>query len=112
MNQGKRFGRGVRRVPGQMNKLEEAYGKRLWERKLAGEVLWYAFDSLKLRLADTTFYTPDYLVMLASDVLEIHEVKGHWEDDARVKIKVAADKFPFPFVAIQRKQGLWVEERF
>jgi hypothetical protein len=28
--------------------------------------------------------------MLADGQLQAHEVKGHWEDDARVKIKVAA----------------------
>ena len=27
-------------------------------------------------------------------------MKGHWEDDARVKIKVAAAMFPFTFIAV------------
>ncbi len=39
-------------------------------------------------------------------------MKGHWEDDARVKIKVAAEMYPFRFVAItsSRKDGFAYEE--
>lgn len=49
--------------------------------------------------------------------LEIHETKGHWEDDARVKIKVAAEALPiFRFVALKRRSkkdgGGWSEEAF
>lgn len=43
----------------------------------------------------------------------MHEIKGFREDDARVKIKVAARLFPeFAFVGVQRRKGEWVEERF
>ena len=112
----RRFGRGVRRVQGQMNKLEARYAEHLELRRLAKEVEWYAFDAVKIRLADNTFYTPDFLVMLADGTLEIHEVKGVWEDDARVKIKVAADKFPFRFIAITQRAkkngGGWEYENF
>ena len=34
-----------------------------------------------------TYYNPDYLVIYPGH-FEIHEVKGFWRDDARVKIKV------------------------
>ena len=108
----RRHGRGVRRKPGEMNKLEAQYAQHLERMKLSGSVLWYAFDALKLRLADKTFYTPDFLVMLADDTLEVHEVKGFWEDDARVKIKVAADKFPLRFRAITQRKREWVVEDF
>lgn len=110
----KRFrGRGVRRQPGQMNGWEKSYALHLEERKAIGEILWFEFDSIKFRLAEKTFYTPDFLVMNAKEELEIHEVKGHWEDDARVKIKVAADKFPMKFVGvtIDKLKG-WVYEEF
>lgn len=105
-------GRGVRRESGKMNGLETQYALYLERLKLAGEVLYWEFDSLKLRLADKTFYTPDFLVMTADSSIEIHEVKGFWEDDARVKIKVAADKFPFKFLAVRRVGGTWVREEF
>src|SRR5690349_6901766 len=86
---------------GQMNKTEAAYGQHLELLKRAGEVLWYRFEGFKLRLADNTFYTPDYAVMAASGQLECHEVKGFWQDDARVKIKVAAEQYPLRFGAIK-----------
>lgn len=105
-------GRGVRRKPGEMNGLESRYAKYLEEQRLLGTVLWYEFDCVKLRLADKTFYTPDFLVLMSDLTLEVHEVKGHWEDDARVKVKVAADKFPLKFKATQFKNRQWVFEEF
>ena len=50
--------------------------------------------------------------MLADGTLEVHEVKGHWVDDARVKIKVAADMYPFRFIAIKAAGGNWQTEEF
>ena len=88
---------------GSMNKTEAGYGQQLELLKRAGEVLWYRFEGIKLRLADNTFYTPDFAVMLTNGQMELHEVKGYWEDDARVKIKVAADLYPFRFVGIKVK---------
>ena len=97
---------------GKQNKTEGAYGTHLELRKRAGEVAWYAFEGVKLRLADNTFYTPDFAVMLTSGQLEMHEVKGFWEDDARVKIKVAAAIFPFQFIGVQKIKGAWNFEEF
>jgi hypothetical protein len=100
---------------GQQNGTEARYAASLEQRKAAGEILWYRFEGLKLRLADNTFYTPDFAVMTSSCAIELHEVKGYWEDDARVKIKVAAEMYPFRFVAVmpvaKKHGGGWsVEE--
>ena len=95
-----------------MNKLEAKYASLLEERKQRGEIIWFAFEAIKIRLAKLTTYTPDFFVMLADGTLEAHEVKGFWEDDARVKIKIAAEIFPCAFVAITHKKGVWTEERF
>ena len=78
---------------GKMNNTEKAYAQHLEIQKREGEINYYSFDGINLRLADNTFYKPDFLVMRADGQLEIHEVKGFWTDDALVKIKVAADKF-------------------
>lgn len=105
-----RHGRGVRRVVGEMNGLERDYADELDMRKLSGEVLEWWFDAVKLRLAGNTFYTTDFLVMLADGTLEIHEVKGGFiEDDAAVKLKVAAASYPFVFRLVRRprKRGPW-----
>lgn len=59
-------------------------------------------------------YTPDFVVMLASGEIELHEVKGYWRDDARAKTRVAAEQLPFRILAItrpSRKKGAgWVFE--
>ena len=101
---------------GEMNKTEQAYAAHLELLKAAGEVLWYRFEGLKLRLADNTFYTPDFAVLTRELVLECHEVKGYWQDDARVKIKVAAEMYPFRFKAVRplakKRGGGYDVERF
>lgn len=101
------------RLPaGTMNKTEAAYDQHLWAKRHDGSVLFHKFEAVKLRLADTTFYSPDFLVMVADGVIEMHEVKGFWQDDARVKIKVAASMYPFRFVAIKKVKGGWEREEF
>lgn len=109
----KLFGRGrTRKAPGQMNKLEGQYAHELELRKRAGDVAVFGYESIKLRLADKTTYTPDFFVMLSNGEVEFHEVKGHWEQAARVKIKVAAELFPFRFVAVTFKEKAWCYEEF
>jgi hypothetical protein len=101
---------------GSLNKTEQAYADHLESRRRAGEVAWFKFEGFKLRLADNTFYTPDFGVMLTGGELEAHEVKGFWTDDARVKIKVAAELYPFRFLAVQaeakKNGGGWKFEAF
>jgi len=114
-NQTARYALG-RLKTGQMNKSEAAYGAQLELLKRAGEIQWYRFEGVKLRLADNTFYTPDFAVMSADGVMEMHEVKGFWQDDARAKIKIAADMYPFRFKAMtaraKKHGGGWEEEDF
>lgn len=97
---------------GQMNKTEKEYGICLELAKQNGEILWYRFEGLKFRLADATFYTPDFAVMLADGTLEAHEVKGFWQDDARVKIKIASEMYPIRFIAIKKTKLAWEIEEF
>jgi hypothetical protein len=101
------------RLPGTtMNKTEAAYAAHLEARKARGDVLGWWYEAIKFKLADNTFYTPDFMVLLADMSIDIDETKGFWRDDARVKIKVAAAMFPFRFRAITKgKGGLWnIEE--
>lgn len=83
------------RLPvGTMNKTEAAYDAHLAGLQMTGQILWRKFEGIKLRLADNTFYTPDFFVMDADRGLVVHEVKGFMTDDALVKIKVAAELYP------------------
>ena len=83
---------------GLMNKTEARYSYKLKAMLLSGEILWYKFEGITLKLADDTRYTPDFAVMTKENVIELHEVKGSkyiFTDDAKVKVKVTAEQFPF-----------------
>lgn len=105
--------------PGERNRTEAAYELTLAARKHAGEILWYAFEAIKLRLADNCFVTVDFAVMRADGLLEMVDVKGSpavFQDDARVKLKVAAAQFPFVFTVAypiaKKNGGGWQIEEF
>jgi hypothetical protein len=103
----------VRPKPGTMNKTEALYAQILEIRKRAGEILDWAFEPEKFRLADKTFYTPDFRVIMPDFTVEFHEVKAKWSngqvgrDDAKVKIKVAAEMHPYRFLIAVCDRGRW-----
>ena len=109
-----RHGRGTKRkLLGEMNKVEAAYADHLESLLKAGEIAWYRFEAWTFKLAPDTRFTPDFIVMLADGMFEAHEVKGgkkkkvngvatgertFWiEEDAKLKIKVAAEMMPLRF---------------
>ena len=70
----------------------------------------YAQD-ITLRLANGVRYTPDFVVYTPTGVLA-YEVKGFMRDDAAVKLKVAAQRYPWIrfLLATKRKKsagGAW-----
>ena len=107
------FGRGRHPTkPDKMNRWEKAWGERLQLQQQSGEVIWYGWDCISLRLAKGCWYRPDFLVMLADFTLEVHEVKGHWEDDALVKIKTAAAMYPYRFLTMTLVRRRWKIREF
>lgn len=87
-----------------MNKTEAEYAGMLEARKVSGEILWWVFEAVTLKLADNTRYTPDFLLMLADGTIEIHETKGGFiREDGWLKLKVAAGMFPFRFFLCQKQ---------
>lgn len=99
-----------------MNKTEAAYAAHLELRRIAGEILSWKFNCVRLKIATgkkAAFYKGDFFVELASGYFEVHETKGFWREAARVRIKVAAGLYPyFRFVAVERKGGGWEFEEF
>ena len=113
-----------------MNRWERLYAEYLDLRVAAQEIASWRFGLVKLRLANKTWYTPDFMVTPLLNVnellerrreaerngevedflpavylcrLEFHEVKGFMRDDAAVKIKVAAAMYAqFRFVLVRR----------
>lgn len=61
---------------GELNKTEAVYAERLRALEASGQVLWHKFEGLKLRLADNTFYTPDFAVMAADGVMRVPRSEG------------------------------------
>lgn len=94
-----------------MNKLETKFADNLEERKINGDILWYAYEPIRLRLAKNTTYTPDFVVMKSDLEIQVWETKGHWTSESRIKIKVAAEMYPFRFFAAMWKNKKWeIEE--
>lgn len=106
--------RRVRHRDGEMNKLEARYAREvLSPRVSAGELSGFAFEAMKFRLADKCWYTPDFIAFDEHERMEAHDVKGFWEDDARVKWKATADRFPnVLFVAASFERGAWKLEKY
>lgn len=99
-----RFARGRSRGGKQTeNRLERAYRLHLEARLHAGEITWMRPQGVKLRLADNTFFTPDFAVMLPDGEMQLHETKGFMQDDAGVKLKVAAEMYPFHFFLVRAR---------
>jgi len=97
-------------TPGKMNGLETDYSERLEMVRLAGHIVRWRFESVRLKLAKKTTYLPDFAVTY-DDHVELHEVKGRWLSSARVKWKLAAELYPeFRFIAVTRVDGNWIEE--
>lgn len=105
----------IRKRAGSMNKTEAAFAQYLRMELACGRVLWFGFEQVKLRLADNTYLTPDFAVLYASGELWLIDTKGTkrdggkykpWiEEDARVKLKIAAETFPFVVAVAYRLPG-------
>lgn len=72
-----------------------------------------------MKLADNCRFTADFAVLMSNLEIELHDVKGSkfiFTDDAKVKVKTAAEYFPFKIkVAIpkpKREGGGWEFEEF
>lgn len=105
---------------GEMNRTEAAYRDHLENEKRAGRIIRYWFEHIKLKIADNACgYTPDFMVMRADGVIELHEVKGSlriFQEDAKVKAKVCADMYPFPVKVVwprkKKDGGGWEEMQY
>ena len=99
---------------GEMNGLEKRYAQHLELRKQVGEIEDWRFEPIKLLLAPKTTFTGDFVVKVAGS-LELHETKGWWEEDARLKIKWAAKDFGWMFsrvVGVKWAGSDWKFEEF
>ncbi|QTH79818.1 endonuclease I-like superfamily protein [Klebsiella phage vB_KpnP_ZX1] len=106
-----------RKKKGEMNATEAKFANYLRGLEITGEILWWRHEGIKLQLADNTTLNVDFNVMYADGLLVMIDVKGAKaiiEEDAKVKMKVAAEQFPFVFrYAFPRQKkdgGGWIIE--
>lgn len=97
-----------------MNKTEAAFAEHLEVMKRAGHLAWYGFEAVRLNLGGGAWYKCDFVALEENGALVFWEVKGtFWREASRVRIKVAAGKFPhWTFIGVQRDGTGWKEERF
>jgi len=103
-----------------MNQLEtDYYNEILLPAKQCGRILWAKYEGIRLLLAlplpgkkggRAVWYTPDFAVLWNDLCFEIHEVKGHMREAGRVRLRCAADQYPFKFLLIKRPSGVWNTE--
>ena len=94
----------IRKARG-MNQWEMLYAQEELEpRRLIGEIQWYGFEAMKIRLADGAYYTPDFAVLESSGALWFAEIKGFAREAAVVRFKVAAETTPFEFRMYRKKK--------
>jgi len=97
--------------PSPMNKGETLYAQGLEYARLDGRILWWGFQTLKLRLGHGAWCTPDFAVITREGAIECHEYKGRWEEAARARIKVAAGLYPWiRFVVVKAGRSARVTE--
>jgi hypothetical protein len=90
-----------------MNRTEAAYADQLELLKIAGKIIDWRFNAIRFRMADGAYYKPDFMI-IKEDCCELHEVKGFWREAAKVRIKVAAELYPwFRWVVVRLVKGKW-----
>ncbi len=102
-----------RPVGNQPNKLEAEFARRLDVLVRTGEIRWYAFNAIRLRLADpvaggrTMWHKIDFSVTLPSGVLVMLETKGgHITEGGMLRWRWAAEQYPHLRIQMwQRKRG-------
>ena len=107
--------------PSTMNKTERKYSLHLETEKRAGRIHDYKYEAVKLRLADATFLTMDFFVMDCDGFVEFHDTKALWKstgkphvnEDAQIKMKVAAQHYPgFKFMIVWEEGGVWKRREY
>lgn len=88
-----------------MNQWETAFSESLEARKQSGELIWWAFEPFRIKLANDCWYRPDFVTVDKHGRTEVFEVKGHMREAARVRLKVAIEKLPYPFYLVRKDKG-------
>lgn len=104
--------------PNGMSRTERQYAAHLEMLWRAGEIVRFDREPCGLRLGTRCVYWPDFRVVRADGLIELHEVKGrsghafYAKEDAWIKLKVAAALHPmFAFRVVWPREGGGWESR-
>lgn len=102
--------RPARRQLAYRSKWEEEYANQLKLKKAAGDILSWSYECIRLRVAESNWYTPDFLVT-TEDELQFHEVKGFQREAGMLRLRAAAYQHKaFRFFLVTKKAGQWIVE--
>lgn len=104
-----------------MNGVETQFAQHLDLQMKIGAIKNWWFEAVKLRIGRVgkrCWWSPDFLVQKPDGSMILYDTKSQWkssgnrphaEDDAIVKARAVAEKYPFPvyFVWKDRKTGEW-----
>ena len=109
-----------KRAGASMNKTEQRFAQYLDGLKLTGGIKTWWFESIRFKIGYDCWLKPDFLVENAHGELALYDTKGtkrsktgatkpYAEEDAIVKARAIADKFPIPlyFAWLDNKTGEW-----
>lgn len=91
-----------------MNGTETLFSELLESSRLSGEISRWEFEPISLKVGPNTRYNPDFLAVLPDGHWQLFEIKGFLRDDAAVKFKAAAGKYPeLSFMMLRKSKGIW-----
>jgi hypothetical protein len=95
--------------PKYKSKMERDYAALLDARKRHGIIAAWRYEAVGFRLANNTFYYPDFMVILSDGIIEFHETKGFdRQGKGKAKWKIAAGMYPeFVWKFITLEKGQW-----
>jgi hypothetical protein len=97
------------RKPKGMNRTEARFLGFLQALQREGVVAWVSdHEPMRLKLADGARYTPDFASIGRDGKLSFWEIKGFQREAAAVRIKVAAEKYPWAtFTTVKWERQKW-----
>ncbi|HWT45738.1 MAG TPA: hypothetical protein VN085_07220 [Vicinamibacterales bacterium] len=95
-----------------MNKTERLRAVDLDAMRRVGIIVAWWYERWTFKLANDCRFTPDFVIQKPDGALEVEEVKGFWRDDARAKVRMFVEQYPFPVRAYSRTRDGWDVETF
>jgi hypothetical protein len=90
---------------------EGEYAEHLKQLRASKEILSWAYEPIRLRIASNNFYTPDFLVCTDREI-QFHEVKGLQREASMLRLRTASYQHRWArFYLIQKTKAGWsIEE--